>query len=190
MRRQRYTRVAIALHWAIAALILCNLGVGFFMENLESDWKDVIVPLHISCGLTVLALTALRIAWRVTHAPPPLPEAIAAWEKAAARAAHALMYLLLVAMPVTGWSIISAHPPRPGAGPRFFGLTAIAPLAPISHLAEAPQKAAHATFVELHSIGGWIFLMVLILHVSAALKHQFLDGHRELQRMGLGKILR
>jgi cytochrome b561 len=183
----RYTRGAISLHWATAALICFNLAVGFFMEGLRADWKAIVVPLHISSGMTIFGLTLVRIVWRLSHAAPPFAADMPHWQRISAHAAHGLIYLMMIAMPLTGWSIISAHPPRPGAGPKFFGLSPIPPLAPIAALEELPQKAAHAAFVELHSIGGWLFLALLLLHVSAALKHQFLDGHLELERMGLGR---
>jgi len=183
----RYTSVAIALHWMIAALIVFNLSIGFFMEGFPKPLKDIIVPLHISSGITVLALTALRVIWRLTHRPPPLPPEIALWERVAAHFAHALLYILMIAMTLIGWSIISAHPPNPHGGPKLWGLLHLPPIAPISHLELTAQKAAHEQFVQLHSIGGWIFLGLLSLHVCAALKHQFWDRQPELQRMGLGR---
>jgi cytochrome b561 len=185
--RPRYTSVAIALHWSIAALIIFNLSVGFFMEHLARPYKDVIVPLHISSGMTILALTVLRIAWRLSHRPPPLPDELPRWESSAAHLAHATFYVLMVAMTLCGWSIISAHPPRPNAGPMFWGLFHIPPIGVVAHLDPAAQKKAHDIFVALHSAGGWIFLGLLALHVAGALKHQFLDGHAELARMGIGR---
>jgi cytochrome b561 len=68
----RYSTVAIVLHWAIAALILLNIAVGFVMEGLSPPLKAAVVALHFSCGMTVLALTVLRLLWRLTHRPPPL----------------------------------------------------------------------------------------------------------------------
>jgi cytochrome b561 len=183
----RYTSVAIALHWAIAVLIVFNLSLGFFMEGFPKPLKSVIVPLHISSGITVLALTVLRIIWRLSHRPPPLPLDMAPWERISAHAAHALLYVLMLAMTLTGWSIISAHPPNPHGGPLVWGLLHLPPIMPISLLDEATQKAAHDRFVQLHSIGGWIFLGLLTLHVCGALKHQFFDRQPELARMGIGR---
>ena len=92
----------------------------------------------------------------------------------------------MVLMPLTGWSIISAHQPRPGGGPKFWALVGVPPIPPIAHLEVTAQKAAHASFVDLHSIGAWLFVGLLLLHVGAALKHQFHDRQPELERMGLG----
>jgi cytochrome b561 len=186
----RYTSVAIGLHWTIALLILFNLGLGFFMEGFKPELRGVIVPLHISSGLTVLTLTAFRIAWRLTHPPPPFIDALKPWERTAAHTVHGLIYVLMVVMPITGWSIISAHQPRPGGGPKFWGLISVPPIPPIAHLEVNAQKAAHASFVNIHSVGAWIFVALLLLHVGAALKHQFHDRHAELERMGFGSVPR
>jgi cytochrome b561 len=184
---QRYSRVAIALHWTIAALILVNIGIGLVMEGLTPPQKGIVVPFHISCGMTVLALTVLRILWRMTHRPPPFSAHLAPWERHAAHTAHALLYVLMIAMPLIGWAIISAHPPRPQGAASIWGFIRLPALSPISHLADPEQKAAHGTFVSAHSIGGWILMGVLVLHIAGALKHQWIDRHPELARMGIGR---
>jgi cytochrome b561 len=183
----RYSSVAIALHWSIAALIGFNLSLGFFMEGFPKPLKSIVVPLHISSGMTVLALTIARILWRLTHRPPPLHPEIPGWERAAAHAAHVLVYLLILAMTLTGWSIISAHAPNPAGGPMYFGLFHLPPIGPISLLQPDAQKAAHERFVALRSIGGWVLLALLTLHIAAALKHQYVDGQPELERMRMGR---
>jgi len=182
----RYSTGAIVLHWAIAALIVFNLAIGLVMEGLQRPWKDVVVPLHISCGITILGLSVLRVLWRLTHRPPPLLPDMARWERAAAHTADALLYVLMLLMPVLGWSIISAHPHRPQGAAMIWGVLRLPAIAPISHLPEAPQKAAHEWFVDAHSVGGWILIGLLVLHVAGALKHQWYDRHTELARMGIG----
>jgi cytochrome b561 len=183
---QRYTRVAIALHWAIAVCILFNLSLGFFMEGFKQPLRGTVVGLHVSSGITALTLTVVRLIWRLGHEPPPFPAEMALWERAAAHAGHWFIYFMMFAMPLTGWSIISAHPPRPGAGAMIWGTLLLPPISKISHLEPTTQKAAHETFVQLHTIGGWIFLALLLLHVGAALKHQFYDRQAEFARMGIG----
>lgn len=182
---QRYTRIAIALHWGIAALIGFNVGVGFIMEGLKPALRGVVVPLHISSGITVLLLTAVRLGWRLTHAPPPWHSHLAAWERGLAHAAHGSLYFLMFAMPVSGWAIVSAHPPRPGAGPKIWGLLALPPISPISRLDAPLQKVAHDAYVQWHSLGAWILVALLTLHIAAALKHQFYDRQAQLARMGV-----
>ena len=186
-KHPRYSTVAIGMHWAIAVLILLNLATGFVMEGLRPPVKAVVVPFHISCGITVLALSVLRIVWRLTHRPPPLLAGLAPWERAAAHAAHTLLYFLMVVMPLLGWSIISAHPPRPQGAAAIWGFMRLPAIGPISHLDDSARKAAHAAFVDAHSIGGWILAALVIAHVAAALKHQWLDHHAELARMGIGR---
>lgn len=185
---QRYSAVAIALHWAIAALIIFNIAFGFFMEGFKPPLKGIVIPLHISSGMTVLALTVVRIIWRLTHKPPAFTAGMKSWERTAAHLAHGLLYFIMVAMPLTGWAIISAHPPRPGAGPVIWGLFRMPPISAIANIDPATQPAAHDRFVEIHSIGGWLTLGLLVLHVAAALKHQFYDRHAEFARMGIGSV--
>lgn len=184
---ERYTRVAIALHWAIAVCIIFNLSIGFFMEGWEQPWRGKFVGLHISFGMTALALTVLRVLWRLTHKPPPFSSDMKPWETRLAHLVHFILYFMMVAMPITGWSIISAHPPRPGSGANVFGMLLVPPLGPVSKIADVEyQKVVHDQFVELHEIGGWIMVALLVLHVAAALKHQFIDRHSEFARMGVG----
>jgi len=123
--RSRYTRVAIILHWAIAAFIIFNLALGFFMEGFQMPLRLIVVSLHVSSGITVLALTVIRVIWRLTHEPPPLPATLKLWERRLAHAVHVFLYVGMVLMPLTGWAIISAHP-RAGSA----GEAALAPVLP------------------------------------------------------------
>jgi cytochrome b561 len=117
--RQRYTTVAIALHWTIALLILFNLSLGFFMEGFKPQLRAVVVPLHISSGLTVLILTAVRVAWRLTHSPPPFVDGLKRWERTAAHAAHGLIYVLMVLMPLPVGRSSPRTRPAQAAAPSF-----------------------------------------------------------------------
>jgi cytochrome b561 len=188
---KRYSAVAAALHWAIAILILFNLGFGFFMEGFKMPLKFLILDLHISSGITVLALTVVRIVWRLTHRPPPFAPGLSPLESGAAHVVHFLLYAAMLLMPLTGWSIISAHQPNPhfaGMG-LWFSPVHLPSIGPIANLEPHFQAQMHANFVTAHTIGGYILLALLVLHVAGALKHQFLDGHREFARMGFGKAL-
>ena len=183
----RYSTVAIVLHWAIAVLILSNIATGFVMEGLPPPLKAVVIPLHFSSGMTVLALTVLRVLWRLTHKPPPLSAGLRPWERMAAHGAHASLYVLMIAMPLIGWCIISAHPPRAQGAAQIWGFVRLAALSPISHLADSEQKVAHGIFVDAHAAGAWIIVGVLAMHIAGALKHQWFDGEPQLARMGLGR---
>ena len=204
--RQRYTTVAIWLHWLIAALILFNLATGLTFESMSQGLFRAIIPIHISSGITVLALTVIRIAWRLTHRPPPMLH-MAAWERLLAHTVHFLFYLGMLAAPLTGWALVSAHADQPpavakpvaaGVAPApkphrtmIWGVVPLPKIGPIVRIGDQPDgaaklKEAHETFEARHSLLGWILLGLFVLHVAGALKHQLVDRRRELARMGLG----
>ncbi len=109
---RRYTLVAIVLHWLIALGILVLLGLGLAMTRgpLSPMDRFAFYQWHKSVGLTVLVLMGVRLAWRLFHAPPPLPAAMPKAERRAASAAHLALYGLLLAMPLVGWAMVSASP--------------------------------------------------------------------------------
>jgi cytochrome b561 len=160
----RYSSVAIVLHWAIALFILFNLGLGYFMEGVAPAWRAIVVPLHISAGISVLTLTILRVLWRVVHAPPPHAPELTLIERSAAHGVHLLLYAGMLLMPLSGWAILSAHPapgtagakaaeatrpslkppsansgpaPRPGE-PMIWGLVPLPTIAPIQAVGATP----------------------------------------------------
>ncbi|HEX8622035.1 MAG TPA: cytochrome b [Allosphingosinicella sp.] len=167
----RYSRVAIWLHWIIAFLIVVNLLLGFFREDFDRPVRAVLMGWHKSIGFTVIALTLARIGWRLTHRPPPFDPAMRAWEVGLARLVHALFYLLLLAIPLSGWLIVSSgEKVNPTA---FYWLFKIGPL-PVT-----PGEDLHELAEEAHEILGYAMLGLLALHIGGALKHVF-DGHRRL----------
>ena len=119
-RDDRYTSVAIALHWAIAALVLANIFLGIVHEDQPRDVARQMMFWHKSFGITVLLLTVVRILWRIGHKPPPLPAAMPGWEVWLARITHWGFYALLIALPLTGW-IFQSTSPRGNPIP-FYGL--------------------------------------------------------------------
>ena len=186
---QRYNAVAAALHLAIAFFIIFNLGFGFFMEGFKPPFRFLILALHISSGITVLALTVIRIIWRLTHRPPPFAPGLSPLESGAAHTVHFLLYTAMLFMPLTGWSIISAHQPNPHFPQMslWFSPIHLPAIGFIQNLEPHFQAQMHGNFVTAHTIGGYTLLALLLLHVAGALKHQFVDGHREFARMGFGK---
>jgi len=133
--RLRYTNVAIILHWTIALLILFNLVTGFFHDFVPK----AVFAFHISSGVTILALTIVRIAWRLTHKPPPyLP--MRTWEKQLANIVHFLLYCAMLASPLTGWAMISAHADKPPAAAAIE-----TPLPSRTTASSTPQAALPAT---------------------------------------------
>jgi cytochrome b561 len=182
---QRYTGIAIALHWAIAAFILFNLLSGWVMEGLpKGDLKHVVVSLHASSGLTVLVLSIARIAWRLGHRPPALDSSLTRLERLAASTVHGLLYGMMFAMPLVGWAISSAST-RKVAGASLFLVTPLPKLWFLGSLPMAQKVAAHDQAVSLHQIGAWLLLGLLVAHVAGALKHQFIDRQPQFARMGL-----
>ncbi len=162
----RYTGVARMLHWAIAVLILANILIGIAHAAINQGWP--VIPLHKSIGLTVLGLTLARILWRVTHARPPLPAAMPWLERAAAHGLHAVFYGLMLALPLTGWVMVSA-----GDRPlRWFNLLAIPKFA-VSR-GDGVVGVSHAT----HGALGLVFGALVVVHVAAALRHHLVlrDG--------------
>jgi cytochrome b561 len=198
----RYTRVAIWLHWLIAGFLIFNLATGLTFEKMPDALFDALVPLHISSGITVLALTAVRIAWRLTHRPPPMLP-MPTWQRHLAKTVYVLFYVGMVVAPMTGWALVSAHPSappavaKPGEAPvpaphatMIWGIVPLPRLAPIVHIGDGPGGAAklheaHEQFEARHGTIGWILLGLLVLHVTGAMKHQLVDRRRELARMGL-----
>lgn len=211
----RYTRVAITLHWAIAALIAYNLTSGLLGAYLPRGF----FALHISSGLTILALTLVRIGWRLTHRPPPLLP-MRPWERWLAHGVHFLLYAALLFVPWTGWVMISANPPagspgaayasaqraqaaaaegKPAPQPRkpaqFWGIAPVPMIPPVANLGREPggvaeQRAFHEQMEGVHGTVAWLLLFLLVLHIGGALKHQLIDREPELARMGLGRTRR
>jgi cytochrome b561 len=171
----RYTRVAILLHWLIAALMLTTIPLGLYSADNKGTLADQLTNVHKLIGITILALTLARIGWRLTHRPPPLPEAMAPTLKLVARATHVAFYGILLAMPLSGWWMTSAFPKRHPFGiPGVFDV----PFLPVE-MGMASAGAAH----EIHEILGWMTIALIVLHVVAALKHHFIDRDDILVRM-------
>jgi cytochrome b561 len=170
-RGDRYSRGAIAFHWVIAALVLFNLALGIFHDSLPREWK--VMPVHKSVGITVLVLTLGRIAWRLTHRPPSLPARMPGWEKAAANAAHFLLYALLLILPLTGW-LLSSNPNKPRPFSWFF-------LFDVPVLPATPAIARNAH--QAHELLGWVMAGLVAIHILAALRHHFLLRDRVLTRI-------
>lgn len=167
----RYNRGARTLHWIIAVLVIANIAGGLLNDALEYVVR--VIPLHKSIGMTVLALTIVRIAWRLTWRAPPDPVGMSGLEVAAAKGVHIMFYGLMLAMPVSGWIMASA-----GKYPlAWFGL------ANLPKLAVTRTDPAYLVAREAHEILGWLFLMLAVLHVAAALRHHFLLRDNVLKRM-------
>lgn len=169
---ERYSAVAIFLHWTIALLILGMIAVGLTMEDYPISIRFTAYNLHKSFGLTILALSLFRLYWRLSHTPPPYPESMKAWEKLAAKTTHWLFYFLIIAMPLSGWLFVSAFAKFPTV---FFNLAEI-PHLPVPKAYGPSLKALHY-WLAMGTLG------LLALHVGAALKHHFITRDSVLRRM-------
>lgn len=170
---ERWGWVSIGLHWltllAIAGLVL----VGFLMQELpNSPTKIQVYGLHKSFGLTVLALTVLRLLWRlVAGTPAPVP-GTPRWQSFIAQATHGALYVILLAMPLSGWLYNSAS----GFPLKWFGLFSLPKLSGYDAGVKAFALAAHE----------WLFIalaVIVAVHAAAALKHHYLDRDATLSRM-------
>jgi cytochrome b561 len=176
----RYTGVAIALHWLMALGVLALVVIGLIMTHggLTSMEKFKLYQLHKSIGVTIMLLLALRVAWRLTHRPPPLPD-MPPLERVAAEGAHLALYLLLLALPLTGWALVSASP---------FNLPTVLygviPWPHIRYFADLPDKAsAEKALKFIHSRLAWAMIGLIALHAGAALRHHFVLRDHVLTRM-------
>jgi len=185
-REQRYTSVAILLHWLIALAIVLQLASGLWMADAINDPEQrafafQVYQWHKSLGLTVLVLSLLRLVWRLIHRVPPLPEGMSAWQRLAATGTHWLFYTLMIGIPVTGWLMVSASPF--GIPTLYFGLFEVPHLPLLSELPRAEKPAVEGDLKSIHEILGYLTIGLLLLHIAAALKHQLVDRDGLLGRM-------
>jgi cytochrome b561 len=177
----RYTAPAIALHWLLAVAILGSMTLGAYMSGLNfSPLQLKLYNWHKWAGITILALSLLRLVWRLTHKPPPLPQriefAMPRWQLRAYHATHGLMYALFFAVPLMGW----AYSSMAGFPVVWFGVLPLPDFVPV-------DKEFAKVIKPLHGLLAYTLLALVLLHVGAALKHQFIDRDGLLARMRPGR---
>ena len=172
----RYSSTAKALHWLMALGLFGALGVGFYMTGLPlSPQKLQIYSWHKWAGVSLFLLVLLRFAWRLGHRPPaPVP--MPAWQRLAAEGVHHLLYLLMFAIPLTGWLMSSAK----GFQTVWFGVI------PLPDLLQKDPELGKA-LAEVHELLNWGLAFLVLAHAGAALKHHFIDRDDVLTRMLPGK---
>lgn len=172
-RVRRYTGVAIALHWLVALLILGSFVVGTYMVGLDlSPWKLKVYAWHKWIGVTIFLLVTLRLVWRVTHRPPLLPAAMSVWQRHAVAITHAMLYLLMLAVPISGWVMSSAG----GFPVVYLGVFQLPDLV-------AKDKVLFELMKSVHFALNKTLLALVVLHVAAAIKHHYVDRDDVLARM-------
>ena len=179
----RYGSVAMTFHWLIAAAVLVNIALGLYMSDLPrgDPSKFMIVQLHKSIGLTVLVLSLARVVWRLVNPVPPLPRGMSTLLRFGAHASHILLYFLIVFIPLTGWIMVSASPL--GNGTLYFGLFDWPNLPFFAGLPRAELRPYRELFQSAHVLLAWSAIVLLPIHVAAALYHQFLRRDDVLKRM-------
>jgi cytochrome b561 len=172
----RYTRTAMALHWFLALAILGAFALGLYVADLSPSPERLrLITWHKWAGITILALSGLRLLWRLTHRPPadvPMP----AWQLRAAQVMHLALYGLFFAVPLAGWAYSSAagHPIV------WFGVLPLPDFVPVDKVLADDLK-------ELHEALAWALVAVAAVHIAAALKHQFIDRDGLIDRMRPGR---
>lgn len=170
---QRYTTVARLLHWIMAVLILFTVPVGFVLLALPQGWvQNTLFDLHRSIGVLLFVLVVMRIAWRLTHPPPPLPDDLPAWQHLASGTVHRLLYVVLLIQPIIGWWGTSAF----GAPINVFWLFELPPLV-------SKDELAAKQILAWHGIVGIALSVTVAIHISAALFHHFVRRDEVLRRM-------
>jgi cytochrome b561 len=168
-----YTRTAIALHWIIFVLVCCGWALGQYMTGLQfSPQKLRYVSWHKWLGITVFMIALARLAWRLHRAPPPLPATTSVVQRRAATAMHALLYVLMLGIPITGWLFSSAS----GVPTVYFGAIQLPDLL-------HKDKAVADVLKQVHAALNWTLLVLVSGHAFFALKHHFVDRDSVLSRM-------
>jgi cytochrome b561 len=179
----RYSMVAIILHWTIAALIVTNVLIAWAADDLKGIEAAQAFQPHKTIGITVLLLTLTRLAWRLVMKPPRMPGTLAPWERQLARTVHVLFYVVMVALPLSGWAMVSTSA-LASVYPIQFGPFEWPIIDQLAYLPRDERRDLHELLEVVHERFAQSMIYVLVpLHVAGALKHQFIDKGDELGRM-------
>ena len=188
-RTDHYPATSKLLHWLVAICVLTTAPVAITMTRLsEGPTRDTLYNFHKSLGVLILILMTLRLINRLA-AGAPIPEpGIERWQQAVSSVVHTLFYVLLLAMPIVGYIANSAY----GAPTPFFGLFDLPPIveffAPVEYKADRratvdKNETLSTPLFTIHRLVGWLVIILVLIHVSAALYHHFVRGDNVLQRM-------
>ena len=172
-----YTRVAIALHWVMALLIIGQIAGGKVMHAMDpAPAKYELFQLHKSFGITILILSVARLIWRLTHRPPALPSGMKPFERLGAKLSHIGFYVFMIGTPIAGWILVSSTPQQITTKlfktiiwPDFPGITR--------------SEALSEQMSSVHEYMAIAIVILLALHIGAALKHHFVNRDDVLSRM-------
>lgn len=171
-----YGLIAQALHWIVVVGILLQFIWAWRIEETESIRQQfALVNQHKSIGVTVLLLVLVRMGWRLCNRVPPWPESMKLWERIAAGLVHWGLYGLMLMIPISGWAYSAAA----GYGPEWFGWLELPAIFPVSESLERSMQ-------QVHTWSGRLLLALVLVHVLAALRHQFVLKDGLLRRMWNG----
>lgn len=173
VKTERYNRTAIFLHWLVGLGILGTLGLGLYMVDLPfSPAKLQIYSWHKWAGMTLLFLAVVRLAWRLSHPAPALPDTMGPLTRLAAHAGHWALYILMLAIPLSGWLMSSAQ----GFSVVWFGVLPLPDLV-------AKNLELGEWLNSIHLILNYTLIATLIGHIGAALHHHFIKKDTVMSRM-------
>jgi len=170
---RRWGAIAQLLHWLIVLFIVAQFTLATLFEQLPAGAKKLtLLSRHKSIGITILMLALVRLAWRWSNPTPTLPDTLKPYERTLARLTHALLYVLLFAVPLSGWLMSSAR----GFPVSWFGFLQLPDLVP-------KNKVLYEALLTTHGILAWTLGIVATVHLVAALKHHFVLKDDVLRRM-------
>jgi len=170
-------------HWLIAAFIAVNLLLVWAVDSMPKTAERPMVNLHKSIGLTVLGLAIMRLLWRWANPPPALPRGYGRWERLGAHWAHVALYVLIFALPITGWIHDSAWKNAAANPLTLYGFVPWFRIGLIANQDAATKEQIHSVFFTMHGLLAYALYGLFVLHVSGALKHQWINRQPALQRM-------
>lgn len=168
-----YTRIAIVLHWLVALAIFCAFPLGIYMHELPlSPTKLQLYSYHKWIGISALLLVAIRLGWRIGHRPPPMLPGMPRWQEIVAHATHHGLYLLMLAVPLSGWLMSSAL----GFSVVWFGVI------PLPDMVGKDTQLGEL-LKGVHMALNFTMLALILIHVAAAIKHHVFERDETLARM-------
>lgn len=182
---QRYTNVAVTLHWVMALCFFAMLASGLVMTEddlLPKDLRYSMFQWHKSLGVLLLIAFFVRIGWKLFHRVPSLPESIKGLEKLAAKAGHYALYFWMFAVPMSGWAVVSSS--SYGLPTVVFGWFTWPHIPGLSG-----NEAIHDLGEEAHELLAYSFMALIAVHIAAVIKHAVIDKHNLLPRMWFGSLL-
>ena len=182
---ERYTRTAVVFHWVIAVLVLGNIALAWTFKIFDDyPWTQYVTNTHKTIGITVLGLATMRLLWRLAHRPPPFSPAIPRWQVRAARLGHGALYVLIFAMPLSGWIYDSAWEWAAEVPIDFWGLFEMPRIPWIMDMPQGPAKERLDVIAgRVHDWLSYALYALLAAHLVGAAKHQWFDRVPTLERM-------